>query len=203
METNITPEFLTAFAKFQELCPTIEKDSTGHNYKYASLPQIVERVKPFLNEAGLVMFQEVKGEQELKVETSLLAVKGGGVSSTFSVPLTMGQQGNKPAIQSIGSNITYMRRYSLSAILGIVTDEDKDGSDTGKFKNADEKEATKKTLTQANIIEACQRIKDGEIALYDTLLAQYKLTAGQKKQLYNAVDPIDEDYNSAQRQETN
>jgi hypothetical protein len=182
METNITPEFLTAFAKFQELCPTIEKDSTGHNYKYASLPQIVERVKPFLNQAGLVMFQEVKGEQELKIETSLFAVKGGGISSTFSVPLAMGQ-GKMSAIQSIGSNITYMRRYALSAILGIVTDEDKDGSDTGKFKNADEKEASRPILSQANLTQACERIKDGEISLYDTLLEKYKLTTEQKEKL--------------------
>ncbi len=201
METKITPEFLQAFAKFQELCPTIEKDSTGHNYKYASLPQIVERVKPFLNEAGLVMFQEVKGEQELRIETSLFAVKGGGISSTFSVPLAMGQ-GKMSAIQSIGSNITYMRRYALSAILGIVTDEDKDGSDTGKFKNADEKEASRPTLSQANLNQACKRIREGEISLYDTLLEKYKLTTEQKEKLEQAVDPITEDYNSSSRQET-
>jgi len=182
METNITLEFLTAFAKFQELCPTIEKDSTGHNYKYASLPQIVERVKPFLNESGLVMFQEVKGEQELIVVTSLFAVKGGGISSNFSVPLAMGQ-GKMSAIQSIGSNITYMRRYALSAILGIVTDEDKDGRDTEKFKNSDEKEATKKSLTNAQINESCVRIKDGEISLYDTLIEKYRLTTEQKEKL--------------------
>ena len=183
METNITPEFLQAFAKFQELCPTIEKDSSGHNYKYASLPQIVERVKPFLTEAGLIMFQEVEGEQELKIVTSLFAVKGGGISSTFCVPLAMGQQGNKSAIQSIGSNITYMRRYALSAVLGIVTDEDKDGSDTDKFKNSDEKEASRPTLSQANLSSAVTRIKDGEIALYDTLMEKYKLTTEQKTKL--------------------
>jgi hypothetical protein len=28
--------------------------------------------------------------------------------------------------QSLGSGITYMRRYGLSAMLGLVTDEDKD-----------------------------------------------------------------------------
>lgn len=182
METEITIEFLQAFAKFQELCPTIEKDSKGHNYKYASLPQIVERVKPFLTEAGLVMFQEVEGEQELKVVTSLYAVKGGGISSTFCVPLAMGQ-GKMSAIQSIGSNITYMRRYALSAILGIVTDEDKDGSDTEKFKNSDEKEASRPTLSQANLNSACARIKEGEISLYDTLIEKYKLTTEQKSTL--------------------
>ena len=92
-------------------------------------------------------------------------------------------QGKMSAIQSIGSNITYMRRYALSAILGIVTDEDKDGSDTGKFKNADEKEASRPTLSQANLNQACERIKDGEISLYDTLLEKYKLTEEQKEKL--------------------
>jgi hypothetical protein len=179
---EITKEFLEAFAKFQSNCPTIEKDSSGHNYKYASLPQIVERVKPFLDKAGLIMFQEVEGEQELKVKTSLYAVKGGGITSTFSVPLAMGQ-GKMSAIQSIGSNITYMRRYALSAILGIVTDEDKDGSDTNKFKTSDEIKASRPTLSQANLLFACKRVKNGEISLYDTLLEKYKLTDEQKAEL--------------------
>ena len=188
METNITPEFLTAFAKFQELCPTIEKDSTGHNYKYASLPQIVERVKPFLNEAGLVMFQEVKGEQELRVETSLFAVKGGGISSTFSVPLAMGQ-GKMSAIQSIGSNITYMRRYALSAILGIVTDEDKDGSDTGKFKNTDEKEAIKPWLN--DVAKLVKHAHDNNLTA-DEVMAQartkYKVSNDTEAKIRKELD---------------
>lgn len=186
IESNITAEFLTAFAKFQELCPTIEKDSTGHNYKYASLPAIIERVKPFLNKTGLVLLQTVDGEQEVKVTTILACVKGGQVVSTFSVPLAMGQ-GKMTAIQSIGSNISYMRRYALSAILNIVTDEDKDGSDTDKFKTADEKEAQKPTLSTDNLHSACERIKGGEIALYDTLMAKYRLTSEQKTKLQGCL----------------
>ncbi len=188
METNITPEFLTAFAKFQELCPTIEKDSTGHNYKYASLPQIVERVKPFLDKAGLVMFQEVKGEQELIVVTSLFAVKGGGISSSFSVPLAMGQ-GKMSAIQSIGSNITYMRRYALSAILGIVTDEDKDGRDTEKFKNSDEKEAVKPWLN--DVAKIVKHAHDNNLTA-DEVMAQartkYKVSNDTEAKIRKELD---------------
>ena len=35
--------------------------------------------------------------------------------------------GSKNAIQSMGSAITYARRYSLSALVGVVADDDDDG----------------------------------------------------------------------------
>ena len=41
--------------------------------------------------------------------------------------MTQGTNAKMSEIQAAGSIITYLRRYSLSSILGIVTDEDVDG----------------------------------------------------------------------------
>ena len=35
--------------------------------------------------------------------------------------------GSKNTVQSMGSAITYARRYSLSALVGVVADDDDDG----------------------------------------------------------------------------
>jgi hypothetical protein len=56
------------------------------------------------------------------LETILLHVSGEFVSSTAQIPLGK----NEP--QGYGSALTYLRRYSLAALLGIVADDDDDAS---------------------------------------------------------------------------
>lgn len=130
-----------ALFDFQQACPAIKKDSTAQGtkftYKYGGLPHIIEIIKPHLKKAGLVFTQttdllvNVEGGECLK--TILYHVESGEtLESTMYLPNIEFQQMN--VVQSKGAIITYMRRYSLMSILGLVTEDD-DTDAVGKTKS--------------------------------------------------------------------
>ena len=121
-------EIAKALAQFQSECPVLEKGSQGYGYKYADLPYIIATITPILQKCGLC-FTQLPSSQEsyISVTTILVHVESGEFfETTISSDVTK-NKGNMSLIQATGSIITYLRRYSISSILGIVTDEDIDG----------------------------------------------------------------------------
>lgn len=116
-----------ALMMFQSQCPAIEKSAKAYSFKYADLPSIVEIITPFLTKNNLCFSQLVGGDDDnVSITTILIHTESGEfLQSTISSKLEVGKGMTK--IQSAGSVITYLRRYSLSSILGIVTDIDVDG----------------------------------------------------------------------------
>jgi hypothetical protein len=104
--------------------------------KYANLETILDVIKQPLEDSGLTFVQFPTGENQLT--TMLMHESGEWMSDTF----TLKPVDSKP--QSVGSAITYMRRYSIGAVLGIATEEDDDA-------NKAQKQATraKETITGA------------------------------------------------------
>lgn len=109
-------------AKFQQEVGTITKDSKGHNYKYASLDHIIEIITPFLKSNGLGFLHKFDGADIICV---LFNTEGEDIASRFTMPQEEMRGMNMN--QSMGASITYARRYTLTAILGLATDEDTDG----------------------------------------------------------------------------
>jgi hypothetical protein len=109
-------------AKFQQEVGTITKDSKGHNYKYASLDHIIEIITPFLKSNGLGFLHKFNGSDIICV---LFNTEGDAIDSRFTMPQEEMRGMNMN--QSMGASITYARRYTLTAILGLATDEDTDG----------------------------------------------------------------------------
>jgi len=114
-----------ALANFQQEVPVIHKDTQGFNYSYADLPAIFEIINPLLQKHGLGFTQLVNGTN---IKTILFHVESGEtLESETAIP--QGVQMNKMNdFQVLGSAITYIRRYALSAMLGLVTDKDTDAS---------------------------------------------------------------------------
>jgi hypothetical protein len=99
--------------------------------KYADLSTILDHVQPALNDVGLTIVQMPTGEHEL--ETVLLHESGEFMSSTYRMqPLesVVDKDTKTKAItpQSIGSVITYQRRYAIGAMLNLNIDDDVDGN---------------------------------------------------------------------------
>lgn len=121
-------ELAAALVKFQGGMDAIAKDGTNPFFKskYATLENIVSAIRNPLLAQGLAFSQHPSGENEL---TSFLIHQSGEylASTVKMTPKDSSPQGQ-------GSAITYMRRYALSAILGIVTDEDDDGNAASKVK---------------------------------------------------------------------
>jgi len=102
--------------------------------KYADLAAIFDAARKPLSANGLAIVQTI-GDGVL--HTRLLHTSGQWIASEHPLPMS-----GRP--QEIGSALTYARRYSLSALIGIAADEDDDanaanrsnGKPTGKLSDA-------------------------------------------------------------------
>lgn len=114
-----------ALTTFQGKMTAVKKDAINPFYKskYATLDTIWETIRKPLSENGLSVAQTMNLIDDKSVlETTLYHTSGEWISGTQLVNPV------KDDPQSLGSAISYARRYSLSAILGIVTDEDDDAN---------------------------------------------------------------------------
>ena len=102
--------------------------------KYAPLDAVLNAVNPVLNKYGLAVMQTTYLAGEKVCVTSILSHKDGAY--IIFPPLKLKPQKQDP--QSIGGAITYARRYALSTICGVASEEDDDGSDSpGEKKKSD------------------------------------------------------------------
>lgn len=127
-------ELAAALAKAQGAFPSIEKNrtvtvktKTGGSYKfaYATLDNIVDGIRKPLSENGLSYVQAIiTSDREMLCETMLM--HSSGQFLTTQLPVKFSSSENNA--QALGSAITYAKRYSLTAMLGIVADEDDDAN---------------------------------------------------------------------------
>lgn len=127
-------ELFTAMAKVQGLFSVIEKTKDGYGYKYADLECITEMIKPLFKEHGLFFWQDLAPAQGGVLISTTIAHRSGQwkKSDPLYVPLVPNKKTN--AAQEMGVIVTYGKRYSLCATLGIITkDEDTDGAYKGDY----------------------------------------------------------------------
>lgn len=118
-------KLLKALADFQQEVPVIHKGTQGYGYTYADLPAVFEKINPLLKKHGLGFYQAVNGTQ---VKTVIFHTgTGETIESETDIPQNVELKGMN-AFQVLGSAITYIRRYALSSLLGLVTDKDTDAS---------------------------------------------------------------------------
>lgn len=127
LRSNNNSFLYTALVKAQAEMPIVGKNaSTFGKQRYADLAEIVRASRPVLVKYGLAVTQ-VFDENDILI-TTLCHVSGQYVSSNIKLRASKPDDKNLNQLQEIGKSITYLRRYSYSAIIGIVTDEDTDGN---------------------------------------------------------------------------
>ncbi len=127
MQTSETITNLAmALAKAQAQIKPASKDATNPHFKsrYADLPAVWEACRKPLTDNGLSVVQMPvdAGEGRVGLTSVLMHSSGQYISSTVSTKLT------QDSAQGLGSALTYLRRYALAALVGIVADEDDDGN---------------------------------------------------------------------------
>lgn len=113
---------MTALGQLQSECIKVVKDSTNPHYKskYASLSNILDIIQPVLTKHNFAYTQLPEAG---KLTTLLMhTISGEFIQTEYDLNAMQ----NTP--QGIGSAITYARRYSLTATLGLNIDEDDDGN---------------------------------------------------------------------------
>jgi hypothetical protein len=122
-------ELAGALAKAQGAMGAAKMDSTNPflKNKYADLGSVIQAAKKPLSDNGLSYTQHpAVTDSHVTVTTILMHLSGEWIESEISLPLDGGK--GLSLAQSMGAIITYLRRYTLSAILGIYADEDTDGN---------------------------------------------------------------------------
>lgn len=117
-------ELMQALAKAQGKITNALKDKKNPFFKssYADLASVWECCREPLSSNGLSIIQTVDGTKEAMVLVTCL-----GHSSGQWIKSRMPLMIMRADPQSLGSSLTYARRYALSAIVGICADEDDDG----------------------------------------------------------------------------
>gem|GEM_PF-4193629 len=129
-----TPDLNTALAKAQaEFQPiicnktakvTFRDGGSGYNFKYADLQTVISATQPALSKHGLAVSDQIEMEdgEKPKITVYLRHVSGQAITSSLPIP----QQFTKA--QELGSLISFYRRYLLSGLLHVSSQEDDDAN---------------------------------------------------------------------------
>lgn len=124
-------ELTEALAKAQGAFPAVQKGGVNPHLKnrYSTLDDIIAAVRKPLAENGLSFVQPLTTSEDgtLMLETVLFHQSSEWMSSTAPLP-TLTESRGINEMQAFGSALTYMRRYMLSALLGVTSEEDADGN---------------------------------------------------------------------------
>jgi len=167
-------ELYKNLASFNYEVPVILKNSQGYGYKFADLSEIFSVIKPLMKKHNLGFTQLII---DGNLETVVFEVKSGeSIKSVIPIPEGAQLKGQNE-FQTLGSAITYLRRYSISSMLGLVTDADTDAGGE-QVKKAKPK---KQPLTTERFAKALDALANDKIKKED--ITKYDLTAEQSKQL--------------------
>jgi hypothetical protein len=134
--SETTATLCAALVAAQAGLKPIAKDGKNPAFRsrYATLDGIMETVRPALAAHGLAVVQGVVHPETgeggrlvgIMVETRLVHTSGEWLASVVPVPVAKGDA------HGLGSALSYGRRYGLSALLALSTDEDDDGNAAAK-----------------------------------------------------------------------
>ena len=136
-------ELSKALAKFQENVkqPLKDKNNPFFKSKYVPLENVVEAITQEAPKHGLSFVQWALNDDTGRVGVATMLMHESGEFIEFD-PVHM--KADKETAQGAGALISYLKRYSLSAVFGITSDQDDDGNSASGNKVA-------KSATQAEI----------------------------------------------------
>ena len=133
MKSEQLNELAVALSKAQAEMPAVPMNAVNKflGNRYADLTTMIQTATPILAKNGLSISQQpISLDGQVGVTTTLMHSSGQWIEDTISLPL--GDQKGLTLAQVTGSIITYLRRYSYGAIIGLATDEDIDGNASSK-----------------------------------------------------------------------
>ncbi len=125
MQSQQLDQLSLALSEFQSELTHVHKDKTAKagsfSYRYADLSSVWDLIRPLLVKHGLSVSQAPLYRDGFSVLRTTLMHKSG---QWMAGELLLNPVKNDP--QSMGSAITYARRYALCSMTGVVADEDDD-----------------------------------------------------------------------------
>lgn len=117
-------DFAKAQLEFEPVKKNADVDTGTYGYSYAPLENLLAATRPALNRNGLSVLQPFGGSKTgpgYELQTWIAHKSGARLVMETDIPRT-------DKIQALGSAITYLRRYTVQAVLGINGEDDDDGN---------------------------------------------------------------------------
>ena len=144
----MTSELTKALVAFHQNVGTIHKTARSFQNQYAPLDEVLSVVTPALSKQGLTFTHRFEPQPE-KDEPLLICTLHHVSGETLESRLPLVVAKGKNATQDLGSAITYLKRYTLLAMLGLVADVDTDGNlDQPPVETQQQKPPAKKTQSK-------------------------------------------------------
>lgn len=119
---NISKSIIALNAELSN--PKNTADNPFFKSKYAPLNEILNEVRPLLSKHGLAIIQNTMSiEDRIGIQTIIIHSSGENIASDILL-----LKADKDTAQGQGSAITYGRRYQVSAMLSIASEDDDDGN---------------------------------------------------------------------------
>ena len=119
-------ELTKALCKFHREVGTIHKNASAQYGKFADLANVLSTVIPPLANNGLVLtqtFEPSEGFEPILI-TTLRHESGETIESRMPMVINKGRN----VLHDTGAAITYLRRYQIVSLLGLLADVDTDGA---------------------------------------------------------------------------
>lgn len=151
-------EISQALTNFQKECPVLDFDGEAklkgnskagnayeYGYKYLTLPKLRRDTRDYIAKNDLALFQTTMSEGGQFFLVTTLSHKSGEWLRGYYVLVA-----DMKDPQKLGSVMSYAKRYAMSAILGVVADDD----DDGEYGNAAREDREQAAAERQRVIEA-------------------------------------------------
>jgi len=155
--SNELNELYAALAKAQGEMESASMDSSNPYFKssYADLNSVIKASRPALTKNGLAVMQrtDTNGDAKMYLYTRLCHASGQWIESKMPI------NPPKSDIQSIGSYISYLRRYSYISLVGVSSESDDDDGEKAMSRenpqtiNPAQKKELDKLFKQLNTVD--------------------------------------------------
>lgn len=174
-------EIAAALSKAQGQIDPAVKDNLNpyYNSKYADLSSVMNACKKPLSINNLSITQTMIPDQKggIVLVTTLMHSSGQWIKSYAPILMEPKDDINtdkkkKLLIQALGSAITYIRRYTLSAMVGVTPDDD--DAESSRQKQKDDKISRAEADSLLRMVSACSPEYQ---KFYDDYLIKNKITS--------------------------
>lgn len=183
--------------EIQTAVTAFTKDGSTNNYKYTSGDQVLNKIRPLMNEKGILLKQEVidiensrqdyttsKGNAKVEVLTkALMKFTWVDVETGEKDENLFGANGFNDWEKGLGSALTYAERYFLLKYFHVPTDEDDPDTLAGRREKEPVKLATEEEVTLVNTLVTLTGADKTTILTYYKVDNFSKLTSEQIQQV--------------------
>lgn len=190
-------ELNKALANFHKEVKQPMKDANNPFFKskYVPLENVVEAIDDVAPKHGLTYSQYPVTTENGLVGISTVLLHESGEFIEFP-PATTKPDKNTP--QGVGSALTYMRRYSLSAVFGITSDQDDDGNEASGKNNRKQTQPQKassqtigtlkkEVINFTNLIKGTKNEAPQNVVEQRFGVKNYDLTENEAVQIINKI----------------